>query len=131
MFTHLCYCHFLLFTYIPYLRADFHVHPSKSIAIYRPNSNTNLLTFSAKGCYVIKYKYPYENTIGQLKGEKMPIIRIILLEGRDDETIENCMRDVARTLQKSLDIPLKDIRVLVNEVPKNRFSVGDQLKSED
>lgn len=61
----------------------------------------------------------------------MPIIRIILLEGRDDETIENCMRDVARTLQKSLDIPLKDIRVLVNEVPKNRFSVGDQLKSED
>ena len=53
-----------------------------------------------------------------------------MLEGRDDETIEQCMRDVARTVQKSLDIPLENIRVLVNEVPKNRFSVGDQLKSE-
>jgi len=53
-----------------------------------------------------------------------------MLEGRDDETIEQCMREVARAVHKSLDIPLKNIRVLVNEVPKNRFSVGDQLKSE-
>lgn len=60
----------------------------------------------------------------------MPIIHITLVEGRDDETIEQCMRDVACTVQKSLDIPLENIRVLVNEVPKNRFSVGDQLKSE-
>ena len=60
----------------------------------------------------------------------MPIIHITLLEGRDDETIEQCMRDVARTVQKSLDIPLENIRVLVNEVPPNRFSIGDQLKTE-
>jgi len=53
-----------------------------------------------------------------------------MLEGRDNEIIEQCMRDVARTVQKSLNIPLENIRVLVNEVPKNRFSVGDQLKSE-
>ena len=64
------------------------------------------------------------------KEKKIPIIHITMLEGRDDETIEQCMRDVARTVQKSLDIPLENIRVLVNEVPKNRFSVGDQLKSE-
>ena len=44
--------------------------------------------------------------------------------------LKQCMRDVARTVQKSLDIPLENIRVIVNEVPKNRFSVGDQLKSE-
>ena len=60
----------------------------------------------------------------------MPIINITMLEGRDDETIEQCMREVARAAHKSLDIPLENIRVLVNEVPKNRFSVGDQLKSE-
>lgn len=61
----------------------------------------------------------------------MPIIHITMLEGRNDETIEQCMRDVAITVQKSLDIPLESIRVVVNEVPKNRFSVGDKLKSED
>ena len=44
--------------------------------------------------------------------------------------VETCMRDVARTVQKSLDIPLESIRVIVDEVPKNRFSVGVQLKSE-
>jgi len=60
----------------------------------------------------------------------MPIIHITLVEGRDDETIEQCMRDVARTVQKSLDIPLENVRVLVNEVPQNRFSIGDQLKNE-
>ena len=60
----------------------------------------------------------------------MPIIHITLIEGRDDETIEQCMRDVARTVQQSLDIPLENIRVLVNEVPPNRFSIGDQLKTE-
>ena len=60
----------------------------------------------------------------------MPIIHITMLEGRNDETVETCMRDVARTVQKSLDIPLESIRVIVDEVPKNRFSVGVQLKSE-
>ena len=64
------------------------------------------------------------------KEKKIPIIHITMLEGRDDEIIEQCMRDVAHTVQKSLDIPLENIRVLVNEVPKNRFSVGNQLKSE-
>ena len=54
-----------------------------------------------------------------------------MLEGRNDETIETCMRDVARAVQKSMDIPLESIRVIVNEVPKNRFSVGDRLKSEN
>lgn len=60
----------------------------------------------------------------------MPIIHITMLEGRDTEMVETCMRDVAITVQKSLDIPLESIRVIVNEVPKNRFSVGVQLKSE-
>ncbi|OAH54769.1 4-oxalocrotonate tautomerase [Domibacillus aminovorans] len=60
----------------------------------------------------------------------MPIIHITMLEGREDETIKQCMRDVARTVQKSLDIPLESIRIVVEEVPKNRFAVGGTLKSE-
>jgi 4-oxalocrotonate tautomerase len=64
------------------------------------------------------------------KEKKMPIIRITMLEGRENELIEQCMRDIAHTVQKSLDIPLESIRVIVDEVPKNRFSVGNRLKSE-
>ncbi|PLT29912.1 2-hydroxymuconate tautomerase [Peribacillus deserti] len=60
----------------------------------------------------------------------MPIIQITLLEGRDQETIETCIRNVARTIQELLGAPLTSIRVIVNEVPKNRFAVGDTLKSE-
>ncbi|QRG66572.1 2-hydroxymuconate tautomerase [Brevibacillus choshinensis] len=60
----------------------------------------------------------------------MPIIQITMLEGRDQETVEQCMRNVARTVHESLGAPLSSIRVIVNEVPPNRFAVGDRLKSE-
>jgi 4-oxalocrotonate tautomerase len=60
----------------------------------------------------------------------MPIIQITMLEGREQETIEQCIRDVAQTVHKSLGTPLSSIRVYVNEVPNNQFAVGDKLKSE-
>ena len=60
----------------------------------------------------------------------MPIIQITLLEGRDNETIETCIRNVAHTVHESLGTPLSSIRIIVNEVPENRFAVGDILKSE-
>ncbi|MDF0725500.1 2-hydroxymuconate tautomerase family protein [Cytobacillus sp. S13-E01] len=60
----------------------------------------------------------------------MPIIQITMLEGREQETIEQCIRDVAHTVHNSLGAPLSSIRVIVNEVPKNHFAVGDKLKSE-
>lgn len=60
----------------------------------------------------------------------MPIIQITMLEGRDQEKVEQCIRNVARTVHESLDAPLDSIRVIVNEVPKNHFAVGDKLKSE-
>jgi 4-oxalocrotonate tautomerase len=63
-------------------------------------------------------------------GQRMPIIQITMLEGRDQETIETCLRNVARTVHESLGAPLSSIRIVVNEVPANRFAVGDVLKSE-
>ena len=60
----------------------------------------------------------------------MPIIQITMLEGREQETIEQCIRDVAHSVHNSLGAPLSSIRVIVNEVPKNHFAVGDKLKSE-
>ncbi|PKG23345.1 2-hydroxymuconate tautomerase [Niallia nealsonii] len=60
----------------------------------------------------------------------MPIIQITMLEGRNQDTIEKCIRNVAHTVHESLGAPLTSIRVIVNEVPKNHFAVGDTLKSE-
>lgn len=60
----------------------------------------------------------------------MPIIQITMLEGREQKIIEECIRNVARTVHESLGTPLSSIRVIVNEVPKNHFAVGDKLKSE-
>jgi 4-oxalocrotonate tautomerase len=56
--------------------------------------------------------------------------QITMLEGREQETIEQCIRGVARTVHESLGVSLSSIRVIVNEVPKNHFAVGDKLKSE-
>ncbi|RBW70047.1 tautomerase family protein [Bacillus taeanensis] len=60
----------------------------------------------------------------------MPIIQITMLEGRDQKTIEHCIRRVAHTVHESLHVPLSSVRVIVNQVPKNHFAVGDKLKSE-
>lgn len=43
----------------------------------------------------------------------MPIIQITILEGRDQETIEKCIHNVARTVHESLGVPLTGIRVKV------------------
>lgn len=60
----------------------------------------------------------------------MPIIQITLLEGREPKVVEQCIKDVANTVHKSLGAPLSSIRVYVNEIPKNYYAVGNQLKSE-
>jgi 4-oxalocrotonate tautomerase len=60
----------------------------------------------------------------------MPIIQITLLEGREPEVVEQCIRNVAHTIHESLGAPLSSIRVYVNEVPKNYYAIGDKLKSE-
>ena len=60
----------------------------------------------------------------------MPVVHITLVEGRNNETIEKCIRNVAETISKDLNAPTDSIRVMVNEVPSNRFSVGQKLKSD-
>ncbi|MFL6586713.1 MAG: tautomerase family protein [Luteimonas sp.] len=60
----------------------------------------------------------------------MPVIQITVVEGRDSERIEACIREVARVVSDTLDAPLPSIRVMVHEVPANRFAVGARLKSD-
>jgi 4-oxalocrotonate tautomerase len=62
--------------------------------------------------------------------EKMPVIQMTLVQGRDNEVIETSIKNVARTVAESLNAPIESVRVIVNEVPANRFAVGTLLKSE-
>lgn len=60
----------------------------------------------------------------------MPIVEITLVQGRSNEEIEKCIRQVAKTVHECLNAPLESIRVFVTELPPNRFAVGDKLKSD-
>ena len=60
----------------------------------------------------------------------MPIVQLTMVEGRDQKLVEACLKNVARTVQETLNVPLSTIRVYVNEIPANHFAVGDELKSE-
>jgi len=60
----------------------------------------------------------------------MPIIHVTLVQGRDEEKVQAFIREVARAAHTQLQAPMHTIRVMVNEVPPQRFSVGDVLKSD-
>lgn len=60
----------------------------------------------------------------------MPLIQVTLVEGRDNETIEGFMKAVAQTASEKLNAPMESVRVVVQEVPKNRWAVGQKLRSE-
>lgn len=60
----------------------------------------------------------------------MPIIQVTLVQGRDEEKVQRFIRAVARVAHAELDAPMSAIRVMVNEVPPQRFAVGDLLKSD-
>ena len=47
----------------------------------------------------------------------MPVIQISLVEGRDDESIKRCIKEVARTVHQTLGAPISAIRVVVQQVP--------------
>lgn len=60
----------------------------------------------------------------------MPIIQVTLVEGRPEPQVERFIRRVAEVASEELDAPLATVRVMVNEVPPNRFAVGTKLKSD-
>ncbi|MEV3963029.1 tautomerase family protein [Nocardia sp. NPDC050193] len=60
----------------------------------------------------------------------MPIVQITLVEGRASEKVDNCIREVARTVAETLEAPIGTVRVVVHEVEPSRFAVGDTLKSD-
>jgi 4-oxalocrotonate tautomerase len=60
----------------------------------------------------------------------MPIVQITLVEGRDEALMSECVREVARTVSRVLNVPLPSIRVFVNLTKPALFAVGDKTKQE-
>ncbi|TDL44568.1 tautomerase family protein [Kocuria rosea] len=61
----------------------------------------------------------------------MPIVTINMVAGRDRAVVQDCLREVAKTVSRTLDAPLSSVRVLVNEVDPELWTVGTTLKSDD
>lgn len=57
----------------------------------------------------------------------MPIVEIKVLEGRTPETIEALINNISRTTSESLNSPLENIRVVVNEIPKTHWGIAGIL----
>jgi 4-oxalocrotonate tautomerase len=60
----------------------------------------------------------------------MPLIQVSLVKGRDDATIKQFVKDIARTAHESLGAPMATIRVIINEVPATHWGVGDETRDE-
>lgn len=60
----------------------------------------------------------------------MPLINISILEGRSEEKIMDLIKNVTATVSETLDAPKGNIRVIVTEVPKNRWAVGSKTMKE-
>jgi len=60
----------------------------------------------------------------------MPLVQITLIEGRDKEIVKNCMREVARTVHRTLGAPMPSIRVIVTQLPASQWAIGDEVRED-
>jgi len=60
----------------------------------------------------------------------MPILDILLLEGRDADTKRRLLREVSEAVERVLGSPPESIRAYVREVPPSQFAVGGVTKDQ-
>lgn len=58
----------------------------------------------------------------------MPIVQITVVKGRSTEALQECARAVARTVSENLSAPLDSVRVMINQIEPELFTVGDTPK---
>jgi len=54
----------------------------------------------------------------------MPLVHVEILEGRSEEKIEELIEEITATMEKVLNAPKQNVRVIVNEVPKTHWGIG-------
>lgn len=61
----------------------------------------------------------------------MPIVHIDLIAGRSQDQLKNLVADVTSAVTKNTGAPAEHVHVILNEMQKNRYSVGGILKSDE
>lgn len=54
----------------------------------------------------------------------MPIIRIEMWEGRNNEDKEKLIKEVSKSVSKALKIPPEQVFVLIYDVPKSHWGIA-------
>jgi 4-oxalocrotonate tautomerase len=60
----------------------------------------------------------------------MPIVRIDLLEGRSSSVKAELMAQVTNAVVTTLGVDAEQVRVILNEIPLEHWSVGGRTKAE-
>ena len=56
----------------------------------------------------------------------MPIATINIVEGRTDEQKEKLIEKVTLAIHEAIDAPISNVRVILNEMPKEHFGIAGQ-----
>jgi 4-oxalocrotonate tautomerase len=59
----------------------------------------------------------------------MPIIDVLLLEGRSSEQKQKLVTKITEAAMEALDAPRDSVRIVLREVPKHHFAVGGVFKA--
>ena len=54
----------------------------------------------------------------------MPIVHVDLVEGRSPQRIETMIRAVSDAMATSLEVPVANVRIIVNEMAPHQFGIG-------
>lgn len=60
----------------------------------------------------------------------MPLAQISLMEGRTDEQKKALIAEVTQAIHTSIDAPVENIRVVINEVPKTHWGIAGKTAKE-
>jgi 4-oxalocrotonate tautomerase len=60
----------------------------------------------------------------------MPLVHIDLIEGRSPEQLKGLVKDVTDAISKNSGAPKEHIHIVLNEMPKEHYSVGGVLASD-
>ncbi|MFD1471256.1 2-hydroxymuconate tautomerase [Companilactobacillus mishanensis] len=61
----------------------------------------------------------------------MPLVHIDLIEGRSPEQLKAMVKEVTDAISKNTGAPAEHIHIVLNEMPKNHYSVGGVLASDN
>jgi 4-oxalocrotonate tautomerase len=59
----------------------------------------------------------------------MPLVHTFMWEGLDDETARKIISGITRVFTE-MGVPAEAVRVIIHEVPKNRWGIAGELASE-